>query len=78
MKTVADSNIPYVAEGFATFGEVVSVPAAKITAALVADASILLVRSRTVVDKNLLAGSAVKFVGSATIGVDHIDQAWLA
>ena len=38
----------------------------------------LLVRSVTRVDRTLLEGSAVAFVGSATIGTDHVDQAYLA
>lgn len=37
----------------------------------------LLVRSVTRVDQALLAGSAVRFVGTATIGTDHLDKDWL-
>ena len=40
---------------------------------------VLLIRSVTLVDEQLLAdNNSVKFVGSATIGTDHIDQAYLA
>jgi erythronate-4-phosphate dehydrogenase len=42
------------------------------------NADVLLVRSVTRVDAGLLDGTPVRFVGSATIGTDHIDQAWLA
>jgi erythronate-4-phosphate dehydrogenase len=47
------------------------------TAADVADADILIVRSVTQVNEQLLAGSKVKFVGTATIGTDHIDLDYL-
>jgi erythronate-4-phosphate dehydrogenase len=43
----------------------------------VREADILLVRSVTRVDESLLQGSAVRFVGSATIGFDHIDRDYL-
>lgn len=49
-----------------------------ISAVSVRDADVLLVRSVTRVDPNLLAGSRVQFVGSATIGTDHIDKPHLA
>ena len=39
-------------------------------------ASALLVRTRTRCDAGLLEGSAVRFVGSATIGADHVDVAF--
>jgi erythronate-4-phosphate dehydrogenase len=43
----------------------------------VKDADILLVRAVTEVNEELLAGSGVKFVGTMTAGVDHLDTAWL-
>jgi len=48
-----------------------------ITADSLEDASALLVRSVTRVDEGLLCNSSVEFVGSATIGFDHVDCAWL-
>ena len=51
---------------------------ADINASAVADAAILLGRSVTRVNEALLAGSKVEFVATATIGVDHIDQVYLA
>ena len=77
MKIVADENMPLVRELFGSFGEVVTAPGREIDAALVADADVLLVRSVTRVDSRLLAGSRVRFVGTATIGTDHLDLAWL-
>lgn len=62
---------------FAPYGDVETLPGRDITAATVASADVLLVRSVTQVDKQLLDGSSVQFVGSATIGTDHIDRQYL-
>jgi len=78
MKIVADENIPLVAEAVGPLGEVLTVPADAISPALVRDAQALLVRSVTPVGPDLLDGSAVRFVGTATIGTDHVDRAYLA
>lgn len=78
MKIIADQNIPFVKECFKHLGEVQLVPGRDVTAEMVADADALLVRSVTQVNESLLAGSSVKFVATATIGVDHIDQEYLA
>ena len=67
-----------VEELFGELGAIEYLPGREITATDVADADILLVRSVTRVDKALLEGSSVVFVGSATIGTDHVDQAYLA
>ena len=73
MKIIADVNIPFVAECFSSIGEVTVVGGRQITPGIVADADILLVRSITPVGADLLAGSKVRFIATATIGVDHID-----
>ena len=62
---------------FAAYGELHLLVGRDISAADVKDADILLVRSVTSVGRDLLAGSSVKFVGSATIGTDHIDLNYL-
>lgn len=77
MKIIADENIPFVAECFSSIGNVEAVPAARITSRLIKDADILLVRSVTKVNSRLLSGSTVKFVGTATIGFEHIDTDFL-
>jgi len=77
MRIIADENIPCVAQAFASLGEVTLLPGRAMRAAQVRDADILLVRSVTRVDARLLAGSGVRFVGSATIGFDHVDRAFL-
>ncbi|MDM3872624.1 4-phosphoerythronate dehydrogenase [Porticoccus sp. W117] len=77
MKILADENMPLVRELFAPYGEVTTVPGRNLRPEDVAQADALLVRSITQVNRQLLDGSAVRFVGSATIGVDHIDLDYL-
>ncbi len=73
MKLVVDENIPGADELFAQFGAVVRLPGRAISAAVVRDADILIVRSVTRVDEALLRGSRVRFVGSTTAGIDHVN-----
>src|SRR5215207_3323460 len=77
LRIVADENIPLAREAFGAFGDVVLLPGRQIDAAAVAAADVLIVRSVTRVGEQLLAGSRVRFVGTATIGTDHVDRAWL-
>ncbi|AND70251.1 4-phosphoerythronate dehydrogenase [Dyella thiooxydans] len=77
MKILVDENMPLARELFASFGEVLARPGRSLTADDVHDADVLLVRSVTRVDEALLAGSRVRFVGTATIGTDHVDLDWL-
>ncbi|MCX8063870.1 MAG: 4-phosphoerythronate dehydrogenase [Candidatus Hydrogenedentes bacterium] len=77
MLILADENIPYVKEAFREFGEVITISGREITRENTRDADVLLVRSITKVNKELLEGSKVKFVGTATIGFDHIDVEFL-
>ena len=77
MLIVADENIPAVTAAFSPFGEVRLLPGRAIRAADTRPADALLTRSVTRIDAALLSGSRVKFVGSATIGTDHVDIGWL-
>jgi erythronate-4-phosphate dehydrogenase len=77
MKILADENIPLVHELFQSLGEVVTRPGRTLTHEDVRDADTLLVRSITKVNEALLGASKVSFVGTCTIGVDHLDQEWL-
>ncbi len=76
MRIVADENIPLLDAFFAHFGEIRRLPGRSIDRAAIADADILLVRSVTPVTRELLEGSAVRFVGTCTIGTDHLDLAY--
>ncbi|MBB1519728.1 4-phosphoerythronate dehydrogenase PdxB [Aquipseudomonas guryensis] len=73
MRIVADENIPLLDEFFAGFGAISRHPGRAIDRAALGDAEVLLVRSVTRVDRALLEGSAVRFVGTCTIGTDHLD-----
>lgn len=77
MLIVADENIPLLDAFFAGFGEIRRYPGRAIDAACVKDADVLLVRSVTRVDRQLLEGSRVRFVGTCTIGTDHLQLDYL-
>lgn len=87
---IADSNIASLDEFFnaSTLGQnnkrpvnIISVAGRAINAQLLAEyqPDVLLIRSVTPVGEALLANNnSVQFVGSATIGTDHVDQTYLA
>lgn len=75
---VADENIPLLDEIFADSADIIRLPGRQMQAADLRHADALLVRSVTAVNAQLLQATAVRFVGTCTIGVDHIDQAYLA
>ncbi|ORM80477.1 4-phosphoerythronate dehydrogenase [Pantoea deleyi] len=77
MKILVDENMPYARELFSRTGEVVAVPGRPLPVAELADAQGLMVRSVTQVNEALLSGTPVKFVGTATAGTDHVDEAGL-
>lgn len=77
MRILVDENIPQGREVFSAYGDVITFHGRKVTASDVKDADALLVRSITKVNAALLDGSKVTFVGTATIGVDHVDQEYL-
>jgi len=75
---VADENIPCVAEAFGHLGQVTTRPGRALGPDDIRGADVLLVRSVTRVDATLFDGQSVEFVGSATIGTDHVDREYLA
>ena len=78
MKIVVDDKIPYIRETLALLAdEVVYKKGADISADDVRDADALIVRTRTRCDEQLLGGSSVQLVATATIGYDHLDTQWL-
>lgn len=77
MNILADENIPLVNEFFQSLGEVTTRPGRTMTNEDALHASALLVRSVTNVNESLLGNSAINFVGTCTIGIDHLDQQWL-
>nr|WP_255581324.1 4-phosphoerythronate dehydrogenase PdxB [Kluyvera sp. EC_51] len=70
--------MPYARELFSRLGEVRAVPGRPIPTDALTDADALMVRSVTKVNEALLGDKAIKFVGTATAGTDHVDQPWLA
>lgn len=76
MKIIADEAIPYLKGIFENECDVEYYPGSEITPQRVKDADALIVRTRTKCNAQLLEGSKVKVIASATIGTDHIDRAW--
>ncbi len=77
MKIIIDDACYTYDEIFSQFGEIVAMAGRDIDADSVKDADILIVRSRTQVNAQLLSGSTVKFVGSTVAGLEHIDERYL-
>ncbi len=73
MKIIIDDKIPYIKGALESFAEVIYLPGNKTTPEVVKDADAIITRTRTVCNEQLLAGSNVKFIATATIGYDHID-----
>ena len=74
MKVVIDHKIPYIREAVGSIAdEVIYLPGDAFTKEAVKDADALIVRTRTRCNRELLEGSRVKFIATATIGYDHID-----
>jgi len=77
MKLIIDDACYAYDEIFSQFGEIVTMAGRDINAESVKDADVLIVRSRTKVNEELLKGSSVKFVGSTVAGLDHVDEDYL-
>jgi erythronate-4-phosphate dehydrogenase len=77
MRIAADENILSAREAFGQFGEVTTFAGRALRRDDLLDVDALVVRSVTRVDAALLEGTPVRFVGTATIGTDHLDLAWL-
>ena len=77
MKIIADANIPQVAEAFKDIGEISLIPGREINREHLFDCQCLLVRTVTQVNQQLLEGTPVEFVGTATIGTDHVNLNYL-
>lgn len=73
MKVVVDSAIPYLKGVLEPYFEVVYCAGQAFSPALVADADALIIRTRTKCNSELLEGSSVRLIATATIGFDHID-----
>ena len=78
MNIYIDENIPYAKDFFAEYGNVHFFSGREVNAQQLINADVLLVRSITQVNEQLLTlNKQLKFVGTATIGTDHVDQTYL-
>ena len=74
MKIIVEKNIPYIKGVLEKYAEVLYLPYSEITCNTMKDADVLLVRTRNKCNAELLDGSRCRFIGTATIGIDHIDM----
>ena len=72
MKILADRDLPLVNELFSYFGDLILIPGRDIKNENLVGVDALVVRSTTEVSKSLLTNTSLKFVGTATSGIDHI------
>ncbi len=77
MKILCTTNIPFAEEAFSTLGSVEIMPVSKISNATLKNVDALIIRSTLKVTPELISGTNVKFIGTCTIGFDHIDTAYL-
>jgi erythronate-4-phosphate dehydrogenase len=76
MKFIIDDKIPYIKGALEPFGEVLYLSGPETTPEIVKDADAIITRTRTNCNEQLLSGSSVKFIATATIGFDHIDTCY--
>ena len=76
MKIIIDNKIPYIKGVLEPYAEVLYLPGNLTTAAVIKDADALVTRTRTICSREILEGSKVKFIATATIGFDHIDTTY--
>jgi erythronate-4-phosphate dehydrogenase len=76
VKVVIDSAIPFLKGIFEPYAKVVYLPGINITSEDVRDADAMIIRTRTRCDAELLRGSSVQMIATATIGFDHIDLSY--
>ena len=77
MKIFADKNILAVQVNFSRHGELHFFDGRSVRQADLVDADALLVRSITPIDRSLIEGTKIRFVGTATSGIDHVDTDYL-
>lgn len=78
LNIIVERNVPFIAGLLEPYANVKYLSADEFTPAAVKDADALIVRTRTRCDASLLEKSRCRFIGTATIGTDHIDTRWCA
>jgi erythronate-4-phosphate dehydrogenase len=76
MKIIIDDKIPFIKGILEPYAEVMYLAGSGISKKDVKKCDALIVRTRTECNKELLEGTNVKFIATATIGYDHIDTRW--
>ena len=72
-KIVIDKDIPFIKGVLEPYADIIYSAGKDITREIASDADALIIRTRTKCNAELLSGSGVKAIFSATIGTDHID-----
>ena len=78
MKIVADKNIPFLEGVFEPYADVIYIDGNQIRHDDIIDADALIIRTRTRCNADLLEGTKVQLISTATIGTDHIDLQYCA
>ena len=74
MKIVADKHIPFLEGVFEPYADVIYIDGRQINHDDIIDADALVIRTRTKCNADLLSGTKVSMIATATIGTDHIDM----
>ncbi len=73
IRIIADDKIPFLEGVLEPYADIIYIPGKQITSKILKDADAMLIRTRTKCTAGLLQGTGIKFIGTATIGIDHID-----
>jgi erythronate-4-phosphate dehydrogenase len=76
VKIVVDKKIPFIKGVLEKHAQVFYLEGREISRTDLLDANALVTRTRTKCNRELLEGTSVRFIASATIGFDHIDTAF--
>lgn len=76
IRIVADDKIPFLKDALEGVARVDYLPGGAISSGDLKGADGLITRTRTRCDRDLLEGTKVRFIASATIGYDHIDASY--
>ena len=76
IKITADKNIPFLEGIFEPYADIQYIDGKDIRHEDIIDSNALIIRTRTRCDRNLLEGTKVSIIATATIGTDHIDLEW--
>ena len=79
LRIVADKNQPLVDEYFSSFGSIIKLSPEEINNQVLIDfrADVLICRSTIKINEDLLRNTNIKYVGTCTIGYDHVDLNYL-